>query len=337
MGKIFPLSERPSCYEATIKLIEKSFHYKKPHSFEIDFAPLIDKSNHHNCFITLDENENVVAHIGVREKVFSLNNVDFPVCLLGGIAVDEARRGEGHFQTLFQDVLAEKRSDTTFFLLWSDLEKLYNKFGFHLCGTQFEVSKESISNSSFTKTTYKELSESEKKEIQNLYKESFQKNYLAPQRTDTDWNLIEKVTSADLFIRKDNKIIQDYYFINKGQDLPGIIYEYGTTRNFTSLVEEISAFGKVWTGKDLIPTESLQYQFFMSPGDLRLFTQFIQSATQDKFLIRNINLMKQEVFFDFNEETLSLELHEFLRGVFGPGSFEEIEVPSIFISGLDSV
>ena len=139
MGNIFPLSEKPSCYEKAVKLIEKSFEYKKPFSFETDFAPLIDKSNHKNCFIYIDENENVLAHIGVKEREITLQGKTFSVCLLGGIAVDEKRRGEGLFQTLLQDVLAEKRSDTTFFLLWSNLEKLYNKFGFHLAGTQIEL------------------------------------------------------------------------------------------------------------------------------------------------------------------------------------------------------
>jgi predicted N-acetyltransferase YhbS len=105
MGKIFPLSEKPSCYSATIKLIEKSFHYKKPNSFEIDFAPLIDKSNHHNCFILLDENENVVAHIGAKDRTFTLGNEKFTLTMLGGIAVDEELRGKGHFQTLMQEVL----------------------------------------------------------------------------------------------------------------------------------------------------------------------------------------------------------------------------------------
>jgi predicted N-acetyltransferase YhbS len=336
MGNIFPLSAKPSCYEATIKLIEKSFQYKKPNSFVIDFAPLIDKSNHHNCFIMLDENENVLAHIGAKDRFINLENTKYPITLLGGIAVDEARRGEGIFQNLFQDVLAEKRSDTTLFLLWSDLEKLYNKFGFHLCGTQFEISKPK-QKTNFTQTTYAALSPSEKAEIRNLFETSFAKNYLTPTRAESDWKLIEDITSADLFIRKKNNAIEDYYFINKGQDLPEVIYEYATKSDFRDLINEIAAFGKVWMGQEIVPTELLQYQFFMSPGDLKLFTEFIFKLTKQQFAIRNINLMKQEVFFDFNEETLSLELHDFLRGVFGPGVFEEIETNSFFISGLDSI
>lgn len=335
MGNIFPLSEKPSLFEDTLKLIEKSFHYKDPFSFKIDFAPLMDVSNHKNCFIMIDENEKVIAHVGAKEHFLTLNNVKYPIILLGGIAVDESRRGEGHFQTLFQDVLAEKRSDSTFFLLWSDQEKLYNKFGFHLCGTQIEIEKEK-KISPFLKTTFANLKDEEKVEIKDLYK-SFAKTYLTIERNDSDWKLIEQMTSADLFIRKVNNIIHDYYFMNKGQDLPGIIYEYGSQKDLTLLVQEISSYGKVWLGRDLVPSENLQFQFFMAPGDLRIFTDFVFNLTGEKFKIRNINPMKQEVFFDFNEETLSLDLPEFLRGIFGPGVFEEIEVKPFFLSGLDSI
>jgi hypothetical protein len=284
----------------------------------------------------IDENDNVIAHIGSKEHLLSLNGTQYPIVLLGGIAVDESRRGEGHFQTLFQDVLAEKRSDTTFFLLWSDQEKLYNKFGFHLCGTQFEIENEK-KPSPFLKTHFSKLNEEEKKEIQNLYSTSFAKTYLTIQRTERDWNLMGKMTSADLYIRKENHLIHDYYFMNKGQDLSGVIYEYGSRKDLTILIEEISSYGKVWFGSDFIPSERLQFLFFMAPGDLKVFTEFIFQLTNQKFKIRNINPMKQEVFFDFNEETLSLEISEFLKGIFGPGVFEEIDVRPFFISGIDSI
>lgn len=341
MGKIFPritnLKESPTYFEKTLTLIEKSFHYQEENSFKRDFAPLIDESNHQNCFIMINEQDEVIAHIGAKDKFLTLDRMDFPITMLGGIAVDEKFRGEGHFQTLLQDVMAEKRSDTTLFLLWSDMEKLYNKFGFHLCGTQFEYFRES-EESHFVKTKYYLLTDIEKKEIQTLYKESFAKRYLTLNRNENDWKTIEKLTSADLFVKKHNGRIQDYYFMNKGQDLPGVIYEYGTKGEMKELIEEIGDFGKVWMGSLIVETESLQYQFFMCPGDLRLFTNFIAKMTHDQFIVRNVNLMKQEVFFDFNGETLMLSTEEFLRGVFGPGTFEELkEIPSIFISGLDSI
>lgn len=337
MGKIFPLKEKPSCFEATLKLIERAFQYKREFSFKTDFAPLVDESNHHNCFIYLDENENVLAHIGTKDVRILVDGNEHVLTFLGGIAVDEKSRGQGVFQELFQDVLAEKRSDCALFLLWSDLEKLYNKFGFHLCGTQIEISKNSNQSSPYVKTKYKSLNEDEKKQIQNLYDNSFRKTYVSAVRDSSAWELIEKIESADLFVQKNRGLIESYYFQNKGQDLPDVIYEYGSKRGFLEFIQEISAFGKLWLGSSFIESANIQYQFFMSPGDTRLFSAFINDYTKGAFKLRNINLMKQEVFFDFKEETLMLELPEFLRGVFGPGPFEELETIPFFISGLDSI
>ena len=255
MGKNFPqimtLKDKPSCFEKTVQLIEKSFHYQPPNHFQTDFAPLIDESNHNNCFILIDENENVLAHIGAKEKFVELNGNKHSICLLGGIAVDEKNRGEGHFQSLMQEVLAEKRSDTATFLLWSDLEQLYRKFGFYLCGNQFEVDQaESIAGFSVTK--YHSLTAAEKKNIQELYQSSFAQTYLSLERSDNDWNMIQKINSADLFIKKQADKITDYFFMNKGQDLPGVIYEYGSTRQLDHLIREAHHYGKVWMGLPLI-------------------------------------------------------------------------------------
>lgn len=340
MGNNFPkittLKEKPTLIEATLKLIEKSFQYKSPNSFKVDFSPLIDESNHHNCFIIIDENEKVLAHIGVKEKFITMNKEKFPIAMLGGIAVDEDHRGEGHFQTLLNDVIAEKRSDVAFFILWSDLEKLYNKFGFHLCGNQLQLD-EMRGEKKFEQTKYHLLNLEDKKSIQGLYQSSFETIYLTLNRNEEDWKQIEKITSADLFIKKSGSKITDYFFMNKGQDLPNIIYEYGTINELKSFLKDITAYGKVWTGDNFIETENLQYQFFMNPADLKLFARFILSLSKDQIAIRNINLMKQEVYFDYNEETLSLEIPDFLRGLFGPGAFEELDLRPLFISGLDSI
>lgn len=331
---ITTLKSAPHLLKATLSLIEKAFHYEIPHHFQIDFAPLVCESNFHNCFIKIDENENVIAHIGVCEREI----LGQPVAMLGGIAVEETRRGEGHFQELMQDVLAEKKSDVAFFLLWSDQEKLYGRYGFHLCGTQIEVSQ-TERKQIFEQTKLHLMSEGQREEIKNIYQRSFQHIYTTIFRTEEKWIELARISSADLFIKTNNGKISSYFFMNKGQDLSGIIYEYGTLEDWPTFIQEISAYGKVWLGRDLIEPESIQYQFFMGLGQTRLFAEFVRLYTDNRILIRDVNSMKQEVYFDFNQETLSLEINDFLRGLFGPGIFEEIEpsLKPIFISGLESI
>lgn len=340
MGKNFPqrtnLKESPSLRAETLALIEKSFQYQSPFSFEQDFAPLMDPANSHNSFVYTDESGKVVAHIGAKEKIVRLGKSEHTICLLGGIAVDEAKRGEGLFRSLMEDVLSEKRSDCAFFLLWSDQEKLYQKFGFTLAGAQYEYGK-SGKPDSYLKSTYSSLSEADKKSLRSLFENSFARTYLTPLRTEEDWKIIERMGSADLYIKKKGEELVSYFFLGKGQDLTGIIYEYGFTGNLEDFTPEIRAYGTVWTGTPVAQENTQQFQFMLAPADRNLFTSFIADYTK-AFLIREVSLMKGEVFFDFGEETLMLEIPEFLRGVFGPGAFEELgEIRPLFLSGLDSV
>ncbi len=336
--KIYNLEQKPQLFLPTLKLIEASFQYQTPHAFQIDFAPLMDASNHRNCFILVNEDEEVLAHMGVCERKIQINGEPFTIAMLGGIAVDEKKRGEGLFNLLMLDVLAEKRSDVALFILWSDMEKLYEKFNFYLCGQQFEL-EETKTEPKFEITNFHFLNESDKNAIKDLYENSFASTYLTLNRTPHDWRMIEKISSAQLYLKRNNSKITDYFFMNKGQDLPGVIYEYGSSQNLTQLLQEAQSIGKVWMGAPLLETPHHQYQFFMTPGDTKLFSNFIQAYTQDKISIKGINLMKQEVYFDFNQELHGLELEEFLRGVFGPGIFEELDglMKPIFLSGLDSI
>lgn len=341
MGKIFPqittLKDKPSSFEATIRLIEKSFHYSAGKSFKDDFAPLVDESNHHNCYILIDENDQILAHVGVKERIVHLNGGPFNICLLGGIAVDENHRGQGNFQKLFIDVLAEKRSEVCFFLLWSDQEKLYTKHGFSLCGGQYEI-KSPNNTSDLLKTKFHLLTPDQRDTIKALYQNSFLDTYVSVSRNERDWDLLAKVHSADLYFEEKNGVINSYLFANKGEDLSGIVYEYGTRGELSQWLQKAASVGKVWMGAPLADTETSFYQFMLCPGDTSLFGQFISTYTNGVIKIRDINVMKQEVFFDFGGETLVLPTEEFLRGVFGPAPFEELgEIKTFFLSGLDSV
>lgn len=341
MGNIFhgrtTLKESPSLLEETLKLIEKSFHYQKPFTFKEDFVALIHPSNHHNCFVFVDENNKVIAHIGMKDKIIHVNGNAHLICLLGGIAVDEERRGQGLFRSLMEDVISEKRSDCAFFLLWSDQENLYKKFGFTLCGAQYEYLK-TEGTGSFEKTKYSALTPQDQGAVHYLFEKSFAKKYLTPSRTAEDWKLIAETVSADLYMRRDKQRLLSYFFMNKGQDLSGIIYEYGYQDDMKKFVDEARHYGTLWTGMPIADSNTQQFQFMLATADRKLFANFILDYTKGQFKLRDINQIKGEVYFDFEDETLSLEIPEFLRGILGPGAFEELgDLSPLFISGLDSI
>lgn len=338
MGKIFPsvirLKEKPSLRIRTLALIEKSFGYQPPFKYETDFAPLMHEKNAENSFVLVNESEEVIAHIGARIKSLSVGDRKIPFCMLGGIAVDENHRGEGHFQTLLQEVLSEHRSDVAFFLLWSDQEALYKKFGFFLCGDQFEFDAIKNTNSSFRMKSMNEVTPEEWRLIKDLYQTSFKKTYHAPERSTDDWNILKEMKDVEVYLNEDS-----YFFKNKGQDLQGVIHEHGSRKNLTDVLPMMRQHGKVWSALPLSETETQQYQFFFSPGDLKLVKDFVSAVTLSEISLRDLNVMKGEAYFDFNGETLALEIEDFFRGILGPGAFEELGEgwKPIFIPGIDSI
>jgi predicted N-acetyltransferase YhbS len=327
------LKNAPELLTPTLALIEKAFHYSEGQHFNQDFAPLMAASNRQNCFIFLSENNEVIAHLGV--KIREIQNL--PVAMLGGIAVAEGARGQGVFNQLMTHVLSEFKEEVAFFLLWSDQTKLYTKYGFHLCGRQIELNPMGAQNTSFEATKYHLLSKKHQLQIQQLYTSSFSMQYKTFERKEENWKEIEEIRSTDLYIRKENDEITDYFFKNKGQDLNGIIFEYGSKKDIKKFIPEIRSFGTIWFGQeDFEGTD--QFQFMLAPGSSKIFGGFIQNFTSNQILVRQINQIKNEIYFEFNHELLSLDIKEFLEGIFGPNSFQELnELPNLFISGLDSI
>jgi hypothetical protein len=66
------------------------------------------------------------------------------------------------------------------------------------------------------------------------------------------------------------------------------------------------------------------------PGEV--FKDFLKTYCQIELLGIDKN-----VEFNFNNENFQMPISEFLPGVFGPGRFEEIDIPFIFIPGITSI
>lgn len=340
MGKNFPaifsLSEKPHLLGQTLGLIEKSFGYEAPFRFEKDFAPLMAERNHPHNYILLDESENVIAHLGARVSALKLQQHHFPLCMLGGIAVDEGHRGKGYLSSLMNHAISELRDEVSAFVLWSN-QDLYQRYGFNLCGEQFESSSTPSAQIPFKKTKYHLLSFEEKKQIQKLY----QLSLLAEPglaRSEKDWMEVESIEDADLYIERKGESIESYFFVGKGQDLQGIAHEFGSLDSLSELRKRARKISKVWGPVKISQEDTLQYQFMLLPGDRRIFTDLIKAYTQNRIEIILISHVHQKIEFRFEGVNQEMKMDEFLRGIFGPGRFEELRgLKPVFIRGLDSI
>lgn len=321
------LKESPQFKEQTLNLIEKSFEYSNENSFAIDFYPLMSEKNSHNCYIIVEDNL-VKAHIGVLNKDIFLNKELFSFSMYGGIAVLETERGKGLFKKLFKYVL-EKNDSACLHLLWSDQLEMYEKFNFYPAIEQFEYHQDLEDAIDYHPINFSQLSEKKINELMSIYNNQ---DDLRLQRNLKDWKELQKISSSQLYIKEEDGLISNYFFMNKGEDLNGVIIEAGSFKDYN----ELKKYGILWSPTPLGTDYDTLYATVLRIGDPESFKQFIKSYTKDK--IKILNLESESIQFIFEGNNFNLELHEFITGVFGPNRFEELNnLQPIYISGLDSI
>lgn len=321
------LKDSPEFVEKTYKMIEDSFGYDGQNSFNIDFYPLMKKDNHHNCHIYIDNNE-VVAHIGVLNRNFAIEETLFPFSMYGGIAVSTHHRGMGIFKKLFKEI-EQYYQNSAFHILWSEKIELYKKYDFFPCINLNEYKKQtSPQNKNINPTKLALLENEEFEKIKQLYNSSSE---LRVQRSDEHWLELKKISSSDLYLIKEKGIILNYFLMNKGQDLTEVIHEYGIIDE--SYLNFFQEYGNVWTPFESKQENTNLFAALVKIGDKDLFSLF----TMNYLGIKILEYKESSVSFEFESNIHTFLKEELLQGFLGPGRFKEIYAPKIFISGLDSI
>jgi predicted N-acetyltransferase YhbS len=313
------LSEKPEKLNECVTLIEKSFEYKEDHSYVEDFSLLFDKKNYQNCYF-LEESNEVVATLFTLPRALNFNNLKVEVLFLGGISVKDENRGAGLFRTLLETILL-LNPQYSFYLLWSDLAQLYEKFNFYEFGLIEEVDltdhkKEALND--FQTENLKVLIEGHQK---------LSETFLIPERHEGDWHTLLKSKSINIF-EDDNKNI---YLINKGMDLQNICHEY-----HPSEAPPVDGYNN-WRIGPHSNKGTLRYMGFLRLGNLEKLNEFISQTSRGRLSISAYENGLIEVIFD--GEKYELGERDFIQGLWGPGRVEEWRdlVPEILIPGFDSI
>ncbi len=334
------LAHFPDFFEETIKLIEKEFKYPSHQSFLTDFYPLMGPLNHQNCHILIDEDK-VIGHIAVKERNLSYKGVKTKVALIGAIALNEKYQQQGNFTPFFNNIIERYSNDNSLLLLWSDLKPLYNRFKFYEAGGVIQTGKKKLLNENLStdwiKTNFKSLSPTELDEIKRIYQNQ---DLLTLERSENDWDLIKEITSASLFIKKDNNKISSYFIKDKGNDLNNIIHEFASIDNdIISATQDLSDY-MLWLPEKYNSTfnkKDILYGAFFRIADIQKLSFFLSALTNDQLSIFGhkddmIQVKYINAEFDFKAE-------DFITGIFGPNPISEFSdiLPAIYIAGLDSI
>ena len=344
---ITTLSENPEYFEEVIALIEEEFHYSANHCFEIDFAPLVNPLNFENCYFYLDKETNqVAAHLAISYRTLIKDEHALKIGLIGGIATRKNYKKKNLFRNLMNHVLEISKQEIALYILWSDIEGLYEKFNFYRSGGLIETGKSNFSTSprpiGFEKTYFPKLSESDFKQITYLYKNFNEQYFFTIKREENDWSIIKEMTSVDLYIKRNAEgLITKYFCVNKGRDLTDIIHEVSALNlnEFKKLLKLISPF-KTWlpeTEQDKLRNNEFFYTAFYKLGSIHLLNTFLSKISQNE--VKIILLNQNQVQFSYKNKLFDASPKDFLQYLFGPKPLDEFTHYrlSLYIAGTDSV
>jgi GNAT superfamily N-acetyltransferase len=339
---ISDLSKHPELYNDVLNLIEQEFKYSNENKFRIDFAPLVDPINFHNCLIILNrESKKVVSHLAFNKRTMVMNGVELKITLIGGIVTDPNYRGRGFFKKLLNESVA-KNIESGLIILWSEINNLYEKFNFYRAGGLIEsgknvITKENIPDN-FSKTTFDKIGQKDFSQIISIYKSQIESQHFTLKREDINWSIIKSMSSVDIYIERDeNQNIIRYFCVGKGRDIPGIIHECSFL-NDPKALEKILSF-KTWLPETFLSkfeNVQLNYNAFMRIENIDELNHFFH---QLKTELKIHSLLNNEVRFSFLGKSHKATVEDFTRYVFGPNPLEEFFPFNLspYISGLDSV
>ena len=341
------LSQNPEYFEEVIQLIEEEFHYNKCNHYEKDFALLVDPQNFDNCFIYIDSTNNtIVAHLGICLRTLVRNNIETQVGLIGGIVTHKKYRGRNLFKDLMDHVLSSYGKRVSLFILWSDIEGMYERFLFYRTGGIIESGKKDFNSNQkalgYEKTSFHLLAESDFDSIKQLYHSFNENNFLTLKREEKDWSVIRNMNSIDLFIKRSiNGEIKKYFCINKGKDLTNIIHEISCRdfNEYNSLLKEIGEY-KIWlpeTENDKFRSAETFYTALIRIGNVQLLNQFLMTITKNQLSI--VEIKNENAIFNFRNKDYDTSSKELLQFIFGPKPLEEFSSfkLSLYITGIDSI
>lgn len=332
--KIRQLKAYPEYYDQMISLVEGSFGYESGHSVAQDFAPLFSKKTRAHNFLFFNEKDQLVGHIGVLEKKLIYKEREFPVILIGGVCVPPDFRGQGHLKEMMSQTLSLFEDQYLFALLWSSMTQMYEKFGFFEAGQVVQTGNEPLIETpqGFNKVDISQCSEETWEWIQESYR-TRARNEGHLERSQFDWEVIREMRSVSLYV---NENTQEYFMVNKGMDLPGIIHEYTPRKNLNSKLARFA----VWTHPQKMNQQDFHqmlYLSFMKIGSRKMLSDFLSGYSNRETQL--LSFQEEMVELKIGETHEKRSSSELLRSLFGPGEalLKEEGLICFTIGGVDSV
>lgn len=218
-------------FRALLRLLQTSLRPADCPFAIADEYPIVLKNDRSTSYCIFDGDTPIAhAHLWIRQ-IRHEDGRTLPVGLIGNVATDATRRGQGLMRHLFQELDHRAQAmNLKVLILWSDLDQFYQNLGYASLGEEIrfkgvtrQLAKKVEGLSPFALIHPDNLSNQDLGELLTLRP----KDVLTIERTPEEFRTLLSIPATSLFVSKKNGLIDGYAMIGKGMDMWGVIHEWG--------------------------------------------------------------------------------------------------------------
>ncbi|MEW6055443.1 MAG: GNAT family N-acetyltransferase [Bdellovibrionota bacterium] len=209
------------------RFLDENFGYTSPQSYVVDFAPLFEAGSLSSSRLLWDRDQ-IIASGTLYPVTAVIKDETLRLAIVGAVATHQEYRGKGFSRKVLTELEAaalqsRDTSEAKGLILWSDRYEFYEKLGYRKVGLQEIYGLSDLRSPTFWP------------EGTPIYgwdwaqvKELYEKHPMRVARTDRHWNALKDIKSCTRlqWITNDGTVLA-YIGIDRGQDLHGIIHEWG--------------------------------------------------------------------------------------------------------------
>lgn len=220
------------------------------YSIDLEYPLVLGSNVYGRSFCLFDEalgSHLVLAHLNFfPRKVMNHNKLICNVGLIGNIATKKEYRGLGFIKCLMQACEQKAiEADLSMLILWSHLEEFYQKFGFSAFGKEFRFYLKPHLIPAVDQVVFRleeeDIDARMSEHLKNLRLPSF-----SLERSHQEFAILLSIPDTVLLSYCENGLPRGYVIIGKGQDMVGVIHEWGA--DSPEILSRLAGFIQKQTG-----------------------------------------------------------------------------------------
>lgn len=194
--------------------------------------PIVLNPGHPEYSFVVTKADQLVAHANwwPRQVVDQNHQNVARIALIGNVATDPQARGQGHMRHLFAELEQHSRNNgCVAMLLWSDLDKFYQKLGFTSLGQELRIMVNprkfgmDQSGRQLLPTPSVQLTSQDLADMLKIRP----RTPLTLARSLEEFRTLLQIPHLQIWIDRQNQGIQSYALMGKGFDMQGVVHEWG--------------------------------------------------------------------------------------------------------------